>query len=46
MKHQFIELHGIVVDFADFQLPFGDLGVVIENVFQIIKINQRALQFG
>src|SRR5262245_10396682 len=41
VEDEFIQLVGIVVDLAQFDLPRADIRGVIEQVFQFIEINQR-----
>src|SRR5262245_23638427 len=46
MQNQFIQFERIVVPFAYLKLPRSHMLDVIQNVFELIKINESSLEFA
>lgn len=45
MQNEFVEIERVVVELSQFDLPGADLLDVIEDMFQLVKINQCAFDF-
>ena len=44
VEDEFIEIERIVVDLAQFDLPRADVRGVVEDVFQLVKVHERAFE--